>query len=174
MSGGGPSDWTFNMDGSTGELHLNQWDSPYSTTGTLQLDTGSQYAINLSVSDFQLTITALPALEGDTLNFSGFFGGGFRGDPTIMAGSFAPQNDPTTSRAWYAQMERTCTVTAADGLNARAAATTQSAIINRFSPGTVLSFFEVVTGESVAGNPRWGHSDQGYYFWLGGTDHSDA
>ena len=61
-------------------------------------------------------------------------------------------------------------MTATNGLNARAAATTQSAIINRFSPGTVLSFFEVVTGESVAGNPRWGHSDQGYYFWLGGTD----
>lgn len=174
MSGGGPSDWTFNMDGSIGVLHLNQWDSQYSTTGTIKLDTGSQYTINLSFRDEQLTITALPELEGDPSIFRGLFGGGFNGDATIMAGSFAPQNDPTTSRAWYAQAEQTCTVTAADGLNARAAATTQSAIIESFSPGTVLNFFEIISGERVAGNQRWGHSDHGYYFWLGGTDHSDA
>ena len=69
---------------------------------------------------------------------------------------------------------RTCTVTSSIGLNARAAATSQSAKINSFSPGTVLSFFEVVTGQNVQGNPRWGHSDQGYYFWLGGTDHPNG
>jgi Tfp pilus assembly protein FimV len=69
---------------------------------------------------------------------------------------------------------RTCTVTSSNGLNARAAATSQSAEINSFSPGTVLTFFEVVIGENVAGNPNWGHSDQGYYFWLGGTDHPNG
>lgn len=174
MSGGGPSDWIFNMDGATGELHLNQWDSPNSTTGSIKLHTGSQFTISLSSNDFQLTMLAIPTSGGNTLNFNGSFGAGFNDIPTIMAGSFLPENDPTTVRAWYAQMEETCTVKVADGLNARAGVTTQSAITNRFSPGTVLSFFEVVTGENVAGNPRWGHSGQGYYFWLGGTDHPNG
>jgi LysM repeat protein len=71
-------------------------------------------------------------------------------------------------------LNKTCTVTSPAGLNARAAATSQSAKINSFSPGTVLSFFEVVIGENVQGNPRWGHSNQGYYFWLGGTDHPNG
>ena len=71
-------------------------------------------------------------------------------------------------------LNKTCTVTFPAGLNARAAATSQSAKINSFSPGTVLSFFEVVIGENVQGNPRWGHSNQGYYFWLGGTDHPNG
>ena len=71
-------------------------------------------------------------------------------------------------------LNKTCTVTSSVGLNARAAATSQSAKINSFSPGTVLSFFEVVIGENVQGNPRWGHSNQGYYFWLGGTDHPNG
>ena len=69
---------------------------------------------------------------------------------------------------------KNCTVTSPIGLNARAAATSQSAKINSFSPGTVLSFFEVAIGENVQGNPRWGHSNQGYYFWLGGTDHPNG
>lgn len=69
---------------------------------------------------------------------------------------------------------KTCTVTSANGLNARAAPTSNSTLINSFSPGTVLSYFEVVKGENVARNPLWGHSDQGYYFWLGGTDHPNG
>ena len=72
------------------------------------------------------------------------------------------------------QTNKNCTVTSPIGLNARAAATSQSAKVNSFSPGTVLTFFEVAIGENVQGNPRWGHSNQGYYFWLGGTDHPNG
>ena len=57
---------------------------------------------------------------------------------------------------------KTCTVTSANGLNARAAPTSNSTLINSFSPGTVLSYFEVVNGENVAGNPLWGQSEKGY------------
>jgi LysM domain len=66
---------------------------------------------------------------------------------------------------------KTCKVIAANGLNVRAAATSQSALIASYAPGTVLNYIEVVNGENVAGNPRWGHSEQGHYFWMGGTDH---
>src|SRR5437764_5814412 len=72
------------------------------------------------------------------------------------------------------QTNKNCTVTSPIGLNARASATSQSAKVNSFSPGTVLTFFEVAIGENVQGNPRWGHSNQGYYFWLGGTDHPNG
>ena len=46
--------------------------------------------------------------------------------------------------------------------------------IHRDPLGTVLNFVQVVIGENVAGNPRWGHSQQGHYFWLGGTDHPNG
>jgi hypothetical protein len=69
---------------------------------------------------------------------------------------------------------KTCTVTASDGLNARAAPNTQPPVLHSFTQGTVLTFFEVVNGQNVQGNPHWGHSDQGYYFWLGGTDHPNG
>ena len=65
---------------------------------------------------------------------------------------------------------KTCTVTSANGLNARSAPTSSSALITVFSPGTALTYLAVVTGENVAGNPLWGYSDQGYYFWMGGTN----
>jgi Tfp pilus assembly protein FimV len=68
----------------------------------------------------------------------------------------------------------TCTVTAPDGLNARAESNTQSAILHRFQKGTVLTFFAVVMGKTVDGNAHWGHSDQGYYCWLGATDHPNG
>ena len=68
----------------------------------------------------------------------------------------------------------TCTVTAANGLRVRAAPNTQSAIIATYPSGTVLNFVEVVSGENVNGNPNWGHSEQGHYFWLGGTDHPNG
>jgi spore germination protein YaaH len=71
-------------------------------------------------------------------------------------------------------INKTCTVTSSIGLRVRAAPNTQSAILNVFPQGTVLTFFAVVNGENVEGNPRWGHSDQGYYFWLGGTDHPNG
>ncbi len=69
---------------------------------------------------------------------------------------------------------KTCTVTAATGLNIRAAATSQSALISHYPAGTTLNFVEVVNGENVAGNSHWGHSQQGHYFWLGGTDHPNG
>jgi hypothetical protein len=65
----------------------------------------------------------------------------------------------------------TCKITATDGLHARALPNTQSALLHTFPQGTVLTFFEVVMGETVDGNAHWGHSDQGYYCWLGATDH---
>ena len=68
---------------------------------------------------------------------------------------------------------KTCTVTS-PRLRARAAPNTQSAILHSFPQGTVLTFFEVQQGENVDGNSNWGHSDQGYYFWLGGTDHPNG
>ncbi len=63
-----------------------------------------------------------------------------------------------------------CTVTSDGGVNVRAAPTTQSAIIARYPKGTDLNFVNVVNGESVNGNPLWGHSQQGHYFWLGATN----
>jgi LysM domain len=69
---------------------------------------------------------------------------------------------------------KTCKVTASSGLNVRAAPTSQSALIASYPPGTVLNYIEVVIGENVAGNPRWGHSEQGHYFWMGGTDHPNG
>jgi LysM repeat protein len=65
---------------------------------------------------------------------------------------------------------KTCTVTAAQGLNVRAAPTSQSALIASYPKGTVLNYIEVVHGETVDGNPNWGHSQQGHYYWMGGTD----
>ena len=74
-----------------------------------------------------------------------------------------------------APVVRTCTVTSSIGLRHRAAPNTQSAEVGQASPqGTVLTFFAVVNGENVDGNPRWGQSDQHYYFWLGGTDHPNG
>jgi hypothetical protein len=71
------------------------------------------------------------------------------------------------------QQEVLVTVTV-DTLNVRAAPNTQSAIVATYARGSVLNYFEVVDGENVAGNPRWGHSVQGHYFWLGGTDHPNG
>lgn len=65
-----------------------------------------------------------------------------------------------------------CTVTV-DELNIRAQPTSQSALVATYPRGTILNFVEVVNGENVDGNPHWGHSEQGHYFWLGGTDYQD-
>ena len=69
---------------------------------------------------------------------------------------------------------KTCKVTASQGLNIRAQPTSQSALIASYPIGTVLNFIEVVNGENVNGNPRCGHSQQGHYFWMGGTDHPNG
>jgi len=69
---------------------------------------------------------------------------------------------------------KTCKVTAANGLNIRAKPTSQSTLIASYPAGTVLNYIEVVNGENVAGNPRWGHSEQGHYYWMGGTDHPNG
>jgi LysM repeat protein len=69
---------------------------------------------------------------------------------------------------------KTCKVTVPQGLNIRAAATSNSALIASYPIGTVLNYIEVVVGENVANNPRWGHSEQGHYYWMGGTDHPNG
>jgi len=71
-------------------------------------------------------------------------------------------------------VEKTCTVTSSIGLKARAAPNTQCPELDAFPQGTVLNFFEVQQGQNVGGNSNWGHSYQGYYFWLGGTDHPNG
>jgi hypothetical protein len=62
-----------------------------------------------------------------------------------------------------------CTVTV-DQLHIRVQPTSESELIATYPRGTDLNFVEVVNGESVDGNPLWGHSQQGHYFWLGATD----
>ena len=69
---------------------------------------------------------------------------------------------------------KTCKVTAANGLNVRAQPTSQSTLIASYPTGTVLNYIEVVKGENVDGNDNWGHSEQGHYFWMGGTDHPNG
>ena len=64
-----------------------------------------------------------------------------------------------------------CTVTAASGLNIRSAPSSESSLVASYPAGTALNYILVVNGENVAGNPSWGLSEQGHYFWLGGTDH---
>ncbi len=63
-----------------------------------------------------------------------------------------------------------CTVTSAEGLRVRAAPSTNSVIIASYPQGTALNFVAIVNGEDVEGNPLWGRSSQGHYFWLGATD----
>ncbi len=74
---------------------------------------------------------------------------------------------------YISQQETLCTVTV-DALHIRAAPTSQSALVATYPRGTTLNFVEVVDGENVDGNPCWGHSAQGHYFWLGGTDHPNG
>jgi hypothetical protein len=69
------------------------------------------------------------------------------------------------------QVVHSCTVTAPDGVNVRAAPTTSSAIIASYPYGTVLSYLKCGYGEPIDGNPNWAFSVQGHYFWLGATDH---
>jgi hypothetical protein len=66
-----------------------------------------------------------------------------------------------------------CTVTV-DALHIRVQPNSQSTIVATSPRGTVLDFSEVVDGENVDGNLHWGHSKQGNYFWLGGTDHPNG
>jgi LysM repeat protein len=72
-----------------------------------------------------------------------------------------------------APVVKTCTVTV-EHLNARDAPNTQHPPVGGFDRGTVLTYFQVVIGQDVQGNKHWGHSDQHYYFWLGGTDHPNG
>ena len=68
---------------------------------------------------------------------------------------------------------KACRVTV-NSLNIRSAPTSQSNLVASYPLGTALNFVQVVIGENVGGNPRWGHSQQGHYFWLGGTDHPNG
>jgi hypothetical protein len=71
------------------------------------------------------------------------------------------------------QARTLCTVTV-DSLNIRAEPTSQSSLVTSYPRGTVLNFVQVVLGENVNNQPLWGHSEQGHYFWLGGTDHPNG
>jgi hypothetical protein len=62
-----------------------------------------------------------------------------------------------------------CTITL-DVLYIRTTPYRWSAPVDELPRGTVLNFVEVVNGEMVDGNPLWGHSAQGHYYWMGGTD----
>ena len=64
-----------------------------------------------------------------------------------------------------------CQVTV-DSLNIRTAPTSQSTLVTSYPRGTVLNFVDIVLGENVDNQPLWGHSEQGHYFWLGGTDYT--
>jgi len=66
----------------------------------------------------------------------------------------------------------TCTITAPEGLNVRAAPNTGSTIITWYPCGSVLYYLYCIdSGEVVDGSPYWAFSKHGYYFWLGATDH---
>jgi len=90
-----------------------------------------------------------------------------RPDPTL---------DPTSLLhvlPGQSEHETFCTVTV-DQLHIRAQPRSQSELIVTYPRNSVLNFVEVVSGENVDGNPHWGHSQQGHYFWLGGTDHPNG
>jgi hypothetical protein len=67
-----------------------------------------------------------------------------------------------------------CTIIEPTGLHMRTEPNTAATIINTFPVGTHLEFVAVVFGEDIAGNPRWGHAPQGYYFWLGATNRANG
>jgi hypothetical protein len=69
--------------------------------------------------------------------------------------------------------EHKATVTV-DALNVRTAPNEQAVVVSTYERGSVLNYYEVVQGQNVANNPRWGHSPQNHYFWLGGTDHPNG
>jgi hypothetical protein len=64
---------------------------------------------------------------------------------------------------------QSCTVTFGS-LNVRIRPTTGATITTSNPQGTVLNFIEVVEGATFNGNPNWGLSTQGHYFWMGGTN----
>lgn len=64
---------------------------------------------------------------------------------------------------------QSCTVTVAS-LNARERPTAKSSIPTSHPQGSVLTFIEVIEGEPVSGISHWGHSTDGSYFWMGGTN----
>jgi nucleoid-associated protein YgaU len=67
-----------------------------------------------------------------------------------------------------------CIVTAPSGINVRSAPTSQAGIVATYTVGASLNYVQIVTGENVNGNPLWGCSQQGHYFWLGATDHPNG
>lgn len=111
------------------------------------------------------------AQQGDTLNS---IAKQAYGDGNLWSVVANANQIPKPGQVLYIPTIVSCTVTSPQGLNARAQPTSQSALIASFPTGTVLKYYEVVSGENVAGNPRWGRSPQEYYFWMGGTDRPNA
>lgn len=63
-----------------------------------------------------------------------------------------------------------CEVVAPEGIRIRTAPTTRANVVATFPVGATLNYYEIVDGESVNGNARWGHSIQNHYYWMGATD----
>ena len=114
--------------------------------------------------------------QGDTLYSIAqqAYGDGNKWPVIAQANAIADPNLIYPGQVLYIPSILSCRVTASDGLNARAQPTSQSTLITSFPTGTVLQYYEVVNGENVAGNNRWGHSPKEYYFWMGGTDHPNG
>jgi LysM repeat protein len=64
---------------------------------------------------------------------------------------------------------QSCAVTV-PSLHIRARPTAESTITASYPQGTALNFIEVIESETVSGNPHWGRSTQGHYYWMGGTN----
>ena len=74
--------------------------------------------------------------------------------------------NPQSARVYLTT--QSCAVTV-PSLNIRNRPTSESTVVASYPHGTVLNFIEVIENETVDGNPYWGHSTQGHYFWMGGT-----
>ena len=107
-----------------------------------------------------------PSLEQEIYNFNSQVIG--NNPNVIMPGMrlFMTVN-PQQARVYL--NAQSCAVTVAS-LHVRDRPSTESTIVASYSQGTVLNFIEVVQNENVNGNAYWGHSTQGHYFWLGGTN----
>ena len=65
-----------------------------------------------------------------------------------------------------------CYVVGDGGINIRTQPNSgpESKVAFTVPSGTALNYFEKVRGQSINNNNCWGHSVEGHYFWLGGTD----
>ena len=91
------------------------------------------------------------------------------GNPDVITPGMRLYIPTNPQRARVYLTAQSCAVTVA-GLNVRDRPTAESTVVASYPQGTVLNFIEVIESEPVNGNSYWGHSTQGHYFWLGGTN----